>query len=41
MFGREGSGAPPVSDPYVLYPLAQYWQLDERLAVMREAVRTR
>jgi len=41
MFGREGSGAAPIPDPFVLYRYAQYWQLDERLSVLRDMVRGR
>jgi len=39
MFGREGTGAPPIPDPFVLYRYAQYWQIDERLTTMRQMVR--
>jgi len=39
MFGREGQGADPIPDPYVLYPRGEYWELDARLDALREMVR--
>lgn len=39
MFGREGQGADPEPDPWLQYRRVGYWQLDDRLAALRDMVR--